>query len=97
MISVRRAGDALEWGGGHGVGGGPLTWRPIVRHRDRPAPFAQDLALVTCPNGHEATLSGRVHAVATDGTVSPSYVCPYGRVGEPCSFHNFIKLEGWTP
>lgn len=28
--------------------------------------------------------------VAHDGTVSPSVVCD-------CGFHEFIRLEGWTP
>ena len=32
----------------------------------------------------------RTHSIASDGTVSPSVVCPYG-----CGFHKFIKLEGW--
>lgn len=31
------------------------------------------------------------HAIAPDGTVTPSVVCP--SVG--CTFHEFIRLEGW--
>ena len=30
------------------------------------------------------------HSISSDGTVSPSVVCPYG-----CGFHEFVKLEGW--
>jgi hypothetical protein len=37
------------------------------------------------------TLGKRVHTVADDGTVSPSLVCPFA----PCTFHEFVKLEGW--
>jgi hypothetical protein len=29
--------------------------------------------------------------VADDGTVSPSYVCPF----PPCTFHLFVRLDGW--
>lgn len=48
-------------------------------------------ALLACPNGHIGSLSD--HDIAPDGTVSPSVVCPH----EGCTFHEFIKLEGWAP
>lgn len=55
-----------------------------------------------CPNGHVGTLrhlhSGQGHAIAADGTVSPSVVCSYPVEGvEGCGFHDFIQLEGWEP
>lgn len=44
-----------------------------------------------CPNGHYGTLTD--HEIAADGTVSPSVACP-----EPgCTFHDMVKLDGWTP
>lgn len=90
-VVLRRSGVAVEWGKPMGVGGGPLTWRPIVPHPERPATFAHDIALVTCANGHECVLSAKVHAVAPDGTVSPSDVCP----AQGCGFHEFVRLDGW--
>jgi hypothetical protein len=33
------------------------------------------------------------HTVADDGTVNPSYVCPY----EPCTFHEMVTLADWKP
>lgn len=32
------------------------------------------------------------HNVADGGTVTPSLDCP----AEGCSFHEFVRLEGWT-
>jgi hypothetical protein len=52
-----------------------------------------DLALCTCGSGHTCRLSGRVHQVAPDGTVTPSYVCPVAG----CGFHVWIRLVGWDP
>jgi hypothetical protein len=52
------------------------------------------IALVKCPGcGIESTLSANTHTVATDGTVTPSYVCPH----TPCTFHEWVKLDGWRP
>ena len=53
----------------------------------------QDLALCTCSRGHTTRLTGRVHTVAADGTVTPSYVCPV----EGCDFHQYVRLDGWDP
>lgn len=76
----------------------PLTWdfATRLRHADDGRWACQselDLALCTCANGHTTRLTGRVHAVAVDGSVSPSYVCPVGG----CSFHEWVQLEGWDP
>ena len=47
-------------------------------------------AMVACPGcGQLASLSE--HAIAADGTVSPSLICPY----DGCSFHEWVRLEGW--
>lgn len=48
------------------------------------------IAMFRCPKGH----CGRFdHAIAADGTVSPSVVCP-----EPgCGFHDHIRLKNWDP
>lgn len=35
---------------------------------------------------------GGRHQIADDGTVSPSVVCALD-----CGFHEFVRLEGWTP
>lgn len=53
--------------------------------------------MLECPNGHRVRMNidPGGHSVATDGTVSPSCVCP----GEssPCTFHEFVKLLEWGP
>lgn len=46
-----------------------------------------------CPNGHVSLLSYEHHSIATDGTVSPSIVCP--RNG--CDWHVMGRLDGWVP
>lgn len=49
-------------------------------------------AFVSCPVcGKSASL--RMHDIAPDGKVTPSLVCPY----EPCTFHDYVQLDGWTP
>lgn len=60
----------------------PLTWKGGKAWNGK-------TALVTCSNGHTATLSD--HVIADDGTVSPSLVCPYAG----CDFHEFVRLDGW--
>lgn len=34
----------------------------------------------------------RGHDITTEGVVSPSVVCPHA----PCSWHVYVKLEGWA-
>lgn len=47
---------------------------------------------LACPGcGKTARLAD--HLIATDGTVAPSVVCPH----PPCTFHEVIQLDGWTP
>ena len=50
-----------------------------------------DLVYVTCPNGHSLRAVSTVHKVAHDGALSPSYVC----TATGCTFHEWVKLEGW--
>lgn len=73
----------------------PRTWDYVTRYRRPDGSFwaqsDQDLALCTCGNRHTCRLSGNVHAVAADGTVTPSYVCPV----TGCSFHEWVQLDGW--
>lgn len=64
----------------------PLSWDYLDPHRG-----FKNLALITCPNGHVTRMVSTVHRVDPDGTVHPSYVCTVGS----CTFHRFIRLEGW--
>lgn len=82
------------------AGGGqpaPLTWDYATRFF-KPgggswAGCGQDLALCTCSNGHTLRMSATVHSIAPDGEVTPSYVCTV----EGCSFHRWVRFEGWDP
>lgn len=42
-----------------------------------------------CP--HCGTAAELDHSIASDGTVTPSVVCPV--IG--CDFHEYVRLEGW--
>lgn len=86
LVVIPRAPDGVDYGG-------PLGWSPV---NDRSGVIK---ASVCCPNGHLMALK---HNVAADGTVSPSIVCTGwagGKPGErePCDWHVFARLEGWTP
>jgi hypothetical protein len=51
------------------------------------------LAVIKCPNcKQEWILSGNVHQVSRDGTVTPSVVCPC----DDCDFHEYVTLKDWT-
>jgi hypothetical protein len=97
---IKRAGEPAIWGvaGKLGESGGPLTLRPVVWvDKEKARAWAsinwlETVALVTCPNGHELRVTPRIHTVAADGTVSPSWVCTV----KGCTFHVFIRLEGWN-
>ena len=60
---------------------GPL-WHPAQLDGKR-------TAMVSCSNRHVAYLAS--HAIADDGTVSPSLQCP------DCEWHVRAKLVGWKP
>lgn len=92
MIVFARAGPPVEWGKPYGNERNPLTWRPVVPHPERPKSL-DAVALATCANGHECSISPGVHTVAADGTLHPSYVCPVAA----CGFHVWARLDGWTP
>ena len=48
-------------------------------------------AFLTCPEcGNSYSLTGL--AIADDGVVTPSVVCPC----EGCNFHEWVKLIGWS-
>lgn len=63
----------------------PLMWKDCS-----PRTRAVFKAEFTCNNGHGVSL--RSHAIAADGTVHPSVVC----LAPGCSFHDFVRLQGWT-
>ena len=73
----------------------PNTWKPVQDSN------GQRTATYVCPNGHNGCIVR--HFITFDGVVSPSVVCTgypagfrsQGSLAEPCSFHDFIKLEGW--
>lgn len=68
----------------------PGTWSPLM-HPGRGNGLWS--VLLCCPRGHRSHLT---HAIAADGTASPSVVCPGERArGESCSFHDHVRLEGW--
>lgn len=70
----------------------PHSWDYVTCECGKtPCPFVDDMALVTCSQGHTSRMTVRIHAVADDGTVSPSYVCPI----DGCAFHDFVRLDGW--
>lgn len=67
----------------------PLTW-------DYWQWGATDLiqtAIMSCDKGHVGTASPAIHRIADDGTLSPSWVCPF----EGCTWHEFAVLEDWIP
>lgn len=48
-------------------------------------------AVIACPKC--GIHGGLDHSIAADGTVMPSLVCPTNG----CDFHEWGKLEGWSP
>lgn len=67
----------------------PGTWMPWIFG---PAEVAG--AVITCPAGHAFSIGGgaafgSVHSIGSDGTISPSVVCPR------CQFHVSAVLAGW--
>lgn len=46
-------------------------------------------AVINCPQCGEGAYLG--HAIAADGTVTPSVVCP----GKGCGWHVFAQLADW--
>jgi len=67
------------------------TWWPVTTGRNARSDGARS-ALVTCPLcGQPSSLDG--HQIGVDGAVSPSLVCPR----EGCTWHVWVRLEGWRP
>lgn len=70
-------------------GWAPGRWRRW-KHPVFPGPVHHDTAGLQCPTcGRLFCLAN--HAIAADGSVSPSVVCPH----PGCSFHEFVRLLGW--
>lgn len=69
----------------------PGTWKPLLWD-------GRNTARITCPKcGRTSVLP---HAVAADGTVTPSVVCAYSAVvecpHERCDFHDMARLLNWA-
>lgn len=68
----------------------PGQWMPWKWGATKPYPLT---AVICCPMcGKSGTLHPNIHTISVTGIVSPSMVCPY----PPCSFHEFIRLDGWS-
>jgi hypothetical protein len=50
-------------------------------------PFVVSIKCPLCGRGMSVP-----HAIAADGTLTPSVVCPY----EYCTWHEYVRLGGWT-
>lgn len=67
---------------------GKGTWSLIWRSADHAKGHS---AIIVCPEcGKDGSLLS--HDINADGHISPSLVCPHN----PCAFHDFGQLEGWT-
>lgn len=44
--------------------------------------------MISCPQC--GTVAGLDHDIASDGTVTPSVICPIG-----CGFHDHVRLSMW--
>lgn len=65
------------------------TWKLLPANRDK-----KQLILLTCPNckGLCTLHNGDdYHAIAADGVVTPSVICPH----DSCDYHEFIRLLDW--
>lgn len=60
------------------------------KYRSATADGGKRTAILSCPDCGQS-VSLRNHDIAADGSVTPSLVCP--RSG--CTFHDYVKLEGW--
>lgn len=54
-------------------------------------PFTRT-AIVCCDKGHVGTANPTIHSISADGTLSPSWVCPF----KGCTWHVFAQLVGWN-
>ncbi len=62
----------------------PLTWRPYTAQTGG----LKANIVGACNHG----MNIRNHTIASDGTVSPSVVCPH----PGCGWHVFVRLVGWA-
>lgn len=70
----------------------PGQWSTVFYDREG---VRRKSAVLMCPVcktwGSLRTSDGQGHEILSDGTVNPSVVC-----AQPgCTFHEYIKLEGW--
>ena len=63
---------------------GPGEWKPVQLQKT-----GERTARLVCPDCRCRALLD--HSIATDGTVTPSVVCPT----EGCNFHEMVRLSGW--
>lgn len=75
----------------------PCTWDYVwdlpYEGAELKGPWKDFLVYTTCRQRHSCVISARIHSIAADGTLSPSYVCPSGG----CTFHESVRLVGWEP
>jgi hypothetical protein len=64
------------------------NWQKV----DNPPEVGGVPAILICPTCRQWGSLARTHRVDTDGTVHNSVICGY-----KCGFHDWVKLEGWTP
>lgn len=70
----------------------PLTWEYAIHPKNEYAhAYEDDLAFIVCDRGHRLRVSRKIHSIAADGTLDPSWVCR----GIGCSFHVYCQLVGW--
>lgn len=55
--------------------------------------WLNNLALITCSNGHTCRIVSTVHRIGAQGALSPSYVCPIAT----CGYHAMVRFVGWNP
>jgi len=61
-------------------------------------PAGSPWAIVVCPECGTHGLLDKRWTIAADGSVSPSINCIHKMPdGSECSFHEFVRLEGWEP
>jgi hypothetical protein len=70
----------------------PLTWEYAIHPKnEHAAVYVDDLAFIVCHKGHRLRVSAKVHRIAADGALSPSWVC----TATGCNFHVHAQLVGW--
>lgn len=71
------------------------TWF-IMRDRTGGSPVVS-MVCPACEACFTLQVDGHGHTIHADGTVTPSVVCPHRRKGQPCGWHEHIRLDDWKP